>query len=315
MATPEAPVPPGARAEWVFRPDGARLRAALFTPPAPARGSVVLSGGRGEPIEKYVEVIEELRGRSLAVLAHDWRGQGLSERPPGDRLKGHGAPHERLVDDLWALIDRYRAELPPPRIAIGHSLGGCLTLLALTRDWSRQLAGAVLSAPMLGLHLGAIPPAFARLIVRLRCALGRGGDFVADPPLDPFTLPFENNQLTHDRARFARYRGQLAACPDLAISGPTWSWMDAAFAGMALVARGDRLRAVSVPVVLCVAQRDRVVDNAAARRAALLLPRGRLVEVPGARHEILVETDDRRAFFWWAFDDLLGSLAVPARPR
>lgn len=314
IASGEAPVPAGANADWIVRPDGARLRAALFTPAGPVRGSVVLSGGRTEPIEKYFEVIEELRRRSLAVLAHDWRDQGLSQRRPGDRLKGHGAPHEQLVEDLEALIDRYRERLPPPRIAIGHSLGGCLTLLALTRDWSGQLAGAVLSAPMLALRT-PMPAVLARLAARVRCALGRGEQYVADPPIDPFALRFEGNVLTHDRVRFARHRAQLAACPELALGGPTWSWLDAAFAGMALLADRERLRAVKVPVVLCAAQRDRVVDNAALRRAAQLLPGGRLVEVPGAHHEILMETDDRRAFFWWAFDDLAAALGVPAGPR
>ncbi len=308
IATPDAAVPAGASAAWLVRPDGARLRAALFAPVGRTRGSVVLSGGRTEPIEKYFEVIEELRGRGLAVLAHDWRGQGLSQRRPGVRLKGHGEAHEDLLADLIALVDRYRDRLPPPRVAIGHSMGGCVTLLALSRDRAGELAGAVLSAPMLGLGTGPLPPSLARLAARVRCLLGRGEDYVADPPMDPFTLPFEGNRLTHDRVRFARYRALLAAHPDLALGGPTWSWIDASFAGMALLAHRDRLRAVGVPVILCAAQRDVVVDNAALRRAALLLPRGRLVEVPGARHEILMETDERRAFFWWAFDDLLASL-------
>jgi alpha-beta hydrolase superfamily lysophospholipase len=307
IATADAPVPAGASAAWIARGD-ARLRAALFAPVGRPRGSVVLSGGRTEPIEKYFEVIEELRARGLTVLAHDWRGQGLSQRRPGDRLKGHGEAHEDLLEDLMALVDRYRDRLPPPRVAIGHSMGGCVTLLALTRDWSHLLAGAVLSAPMLGLRTGPLPLALARLAARVRCMLGGGDHYVAEPPIDPFTLSFEGNHLTHDRVRFARHRAQLAACPDLALGGPTWSWLDASFAGMALVAHRERLRAVQVPVAICAAQRDTVVDNAALRRAARWLPRGRLVEVPGARHEILMETDERRAFFWWAFDDLVASL-------
>jgi len=308
IATADAPVPEGASGEWIARPGGARLRAAFFAPVGRARGSVVLSGGRTEPVEKYFEVIEELRGRGLAVLAHDWRGQGLSQRRPGERLKGHGEAHEHLVDDLTALVEQYRDRLPPPRLAIGHSMGGCVTLLALARDRSGVLAGAVLSAPMLGLRTGPMPPALARLAARVRCILGRGEDYVAEPPIDPFTLPFEGNHVTHDRVRFARHRAQLAACPELALGGPTWSWLDASFAGMALLAHRERLRAVEVPVVICAAQRDTVVDNSALRRAALWLPRGRLVEVPGSRHEILMETDERRTFFWWAFDDLLASL-------
>lgn len=310
--TAAAPIPPGLAAEWVVRPDGARLRAALAAPAGRPRGSVVLSGGRTEPIEKYLEVIEELRARGFAVLAHDWRGQGLSHRLLADRLKGHVDSHEPLVADLAALVDRYRDRLPAPRIAIGHSMGGCLTLLWLSGAGAGDLAGCVLSAPMLGLHTGQLPPGIARAIARLRCLLGAAERYGPAGPGAPFEQPFAGNPLTHDQARFARHRAQIAACPDLALGAPTWGWLDAAFRGMALLARPERLRRIEVPVVICAAQRDRVVDAAALRRAAHLLPRGRYVEVPGAYHEILMETDERRAYFWWAFDDLADRVAPRA---
>jgi lysophospholipase len=43
---------------------------------------------------------------------------------------------------------------------------------------------------------------------------------------------------------------------------------------------------------------------------ARALPNGRLVEVPGAHHEILQETDDIRGVFWEAFDALVSSLSA-----
>ncbi len=301
-----APIPPRAEVAWLVRPDGRRLRAALFDSIGAPRGSVVLSGGRNEPIEKYFEVIGELQARGFAVLTHDWRGQGLSDRALADRLRGHCESHEEMVADLVALLDVYQHRLPEPRIAIGHSMGGCLTLRALVdgEAASGRIAGAILSAPMLGLRTRPLPPAVVSALARLGRIAGRGERYGPAGPGRPFDLPFDGNVLTQDRARFSRHRALIAACPDLALGGPTWGWLDAAFRGMALLARPDRLRRVGVPVIICAAQRDRVVDTAALRRAALLLPRGRLVEVPGAYHEILMETDERRAFFWWAFDDL-----------
>ena len=59
--TTEAPVPPGAEPAWLSASDGVRLRVALY-PVASPRGTVVLSPGRTEPIEKYHEVIGELPG-------------------------------------------------------------------------------------------------------------------------------------------------------------------------------------------------------------------------------------------------------------
>ncbi len=307
----DAPIPPRAEVAWLMRPDGRRLRTALFAAAGAPRGSVVLSGGRNEPIEKYFEVIGELQARGFAVLAHDWRGQGLSDRALADRLRGHCESHDEMVADLIALVDHHEDRLPPPRIAIGHSMGGCLTLRALAdgEAASGRIAGAILSAPMLGLRTGPLPPPLVRGLARLSRIAGRGERYGPAGPGRPFDLPFEGNPLTQDRDRFARHRALIAACPDLALGGPTWAWLDAAFRGMALLARPDRLRRIAIPVVICAAQRDRIVDPAAQRRAALLLPRGRFVEVPGAYHEILMETDERRAYFWWAFDDLALDLA------
>ncbi len=65
---------------------GATLRAARFdaAPDVPARGTCILLNGQTEFIEKYFEVIDELRGRGFAVATMDWRGQGGSGRMTQD---------------------------------------------------------------------------------------------------------------------------------------------------------------------------------------------------------------------------------------
>ena len=42
------------------------------------------------------------------------------------------------------------------------------------------------------------------------------------------------------------------------------------------------------------------------------LPNGRVVTVPGSRHEVLQETDDRRALFWSEFDALVAPISPSA---
>ncbi|HEX6865860.1 MAG TPA: alpha/beta hydrolase, partial [Caulobacteraceae bacterium] len=151
VAIAEAPVPDKGTAEWFSGADGERLRAASFFPDGQARGSVVVSPGRTEPIEKYFEVVQELLDRGFAVVAHDRRGQGLSHRPLPDRLKGHAAGFKSYVSDYGRLLDAFEGRLPKPWIALGHSMGGCLTLLALAHGEQRRFKAAILSAPMLGL--------------------------------------------------------------------------------------------------------------------------------------------------------------------
>jgi len=123
VSIPQAPTPAGGGAEWITGAGGAQLRAALFRPRGPARGSVVLSTGRTEAIEKYFEVIEDLLRRGFVVLCQEWRGQGLSHRELPDRLKGHARGIQPYLDDYAAILAAYEAQLPRPWLAIGHSMG------------------------------------------------------------------------------------------------------------------------------------------------------------------------------------------------
>ena len=269
----------------------------------------MLSPGRTEPIEKYFETIGDLTGRGLTVLAHDWRGQGLSLRALPDRLKGHARGYQDFVGDYRALLDGFGPQLPRPWVALGHSMGGCLTLLALVKGETR-FSAAALSAPMLGIALGAAPRPAVLATVVLQRLLGRSGE-AATPVYDPLGDLFEADKLTHDRARYDRYKAQLRASPDLAIGAPTWGWLDFAFAATAAIAAPGALERVQIPVSIIAAAEDRLVLNAATRAAAARLPHGRYVEAAGAYHEILMETDDKRAMFWTAFDALLANLSSP----
>jgi len=308
VTTPEAPVPPGGEAEWFRGARGAQLRAALFKPAGRMRGSIILSGGRTEPIEKYYELIGDFLERGFVVLAHDWRGQGLSARDLPNRLKGHAKGYKDYLEDFQALLRSFADRLPKPWVAVGHSMGGCLTLLAMAHG-ERRFAGAVLSAPMLGVKTGKVPVKQARLAARLENLFGRSGRYVLGQLGSPFDDAFDGNVLTHDRARFARTCGLLAAEPKLALGGPTWGWLDFAFRATAYLARPERLREITVPVVIVSAEDDQLVDNAAQAAAARHLPQGKLISVPGAFHEILMETDPMRNIFLRAFDALTGRVA------
>ena len=308
-ALPDAPIPPGGGGEWFEGDGGARLRAALFRPEGRPRGSVILSTGRTEAIEKYFEVVCDLQARGFVVLVNEWRGQGLSHRDLPDRLKGHARGVDPFLADYHALLLAFEARLPKPWIAIGHSMGGCLTLTALARGQARRFAGAVLCAPMLGLKL----PRFARLMVGFRMLAGGASGWV-QPPGNPAEEPFEGNVLTHDPVRYRRAKDLLRANPDLALSSPTWGWLDFALRATDWLSRRENLAAATLPVVIVSAVQDRLVDNAAQAAIARLLPDGRLVEVEGAEHEILMETDPLRDQFWTAFDALADQVAPREAP-
>ena len=317
VSIPEAPVPDHGQAEWFRGADGATLRAATFFPEGPdsqekVRGTVVLSPGRSEPLEKYFEVVEDLLARGFAVLLHDWRGQGLSARGLPDRLKGHARGFKTFVCDYKALLDAFEARMPKPWIAMGHSMGGCLTILALAHGETR-FSAAVLSAPMLGLNTGGVPPWLAAPLSWTMSRIGLAGEYVQGGQYDPLLQTFVGDALTHDEARYDRYQAQLRANPEIALGGMTWGWADFAITACAWLRRAKGVEKIAIPVTIAAAELDNRVLNPDQKRIAARIPKGRYVEVPGAFHEILIETDPRRAIFWRAFDETVDPV-VPREP-
>ena len=305
MGVPGAAPPPGGSGEWFRGAGGLRLRAAFWTPSTlvarKPRGTVIVSPGRTEPIEKYFEVIGNFLARGFCVLAHDWRGQGLSARLLPDRLKGHARAVEEFLDDYARLLDAYESRAPKPWVMVGHSMGGVLNLMTLEAGESR-FSGAVLSSPMLRIRTGKRSTWSVKLAVRWNLRHGKAGDYVLDDPDDPFDHTFEKDALTSDESRYELWRQQLYACPHLAVGGPTWGWLAFALDAGERALKPKALKGVRIPVAIVQAADDDRVWKQTSKWAARRLGRGRYVEVAGAKHEVLMETDDKRAAFLDEFD-------------
>lgn len=326
MGVPGAAAPPGGEGDWFRGAGGVRLRAAFWTPSAlvaaKPRGTVIVSPGRTEPIEKYFELIGNFLARGWCVLAHDWRGQGLSARLLPDRLKGHARAVEEFLDDFARLLDAYEGRAPKPWVMVGHSMGGALNLATLEAGESR-VAGAVLSSPMLRIRTGKRSAWSVKFAVRWNLRHGKAGDYVLDDADDPFDHTFQKDALTSDETRYELWRQQLYACPHLAVGGPTWGWLAVALDLGERVLKPKALKSVKVPVSIVQSGDDDRIWKQTNKWAARRLGRGRYVEVPGAKHEVLMEVDEMRGVFLQEFDALadyvspvedLSPIAPPAEP-
>ena len=303
FGTSDNPVPEGAVVAPVVTADGVTLRAATW--PATTRkklGTVCLMQGRAEFIEKYFEVIEDLRKRGFAVATFDWRGQGGSQRLLSDPFKGHVDDFELYDRDLKAIIKQIvLPDCPPPYYALAHSTGGQIAL-RFARDRS-LFDRMVLSAPLLGIHLLAGLKPWARALVTTLDTIGFGGHYVFGGGATSISmLPFEGNVLTSDRERYARTKRIIEAHPGLAIGSPTISWVHAAFRATDGTAEVDFGPKVMVPILIIACGADTVVSNAEIERLSGELRVGTHLMVPASRHEILMERDLFREQFWAAFD-------------
>jgi len=298
---PGAPEPKVGGAEWFTGYGGAKLRAALF-PAAKPIGSVVISSGRTEFIEKYLEVAAELVTRGFTVLIHDWRGQGLSQRLLPDRLAGHANGYADFVADHTALLDAFESRLPKPWYSLSHSMGGCLSMLVLAQGETRYSA-AIFSAPMLG--IAGFSPWLGRMIGGTMRVLGRGKAYGLGGPVDPYNTTFEADKLTHDQARYDRARAYILADRDLALGAVTWGWIRSAFDSVHWLQTARAVTRITTPITILGAAQEKLVDNAGQRIVAARIPGARYLEIPGAYHELLMETDDVRARFWAEFEALV----------
>jgi lysophospholipase len=308
LEIPQLPVPKGGAAEWFEGDKGARLRAAIYPATDKVRGSVVLSPGRIEPIEKYHEVIAELQSRGFVVLCHDWRGQGLSDRMLDNRMKGHAQGVEPFRKDYERLLRTFEARLPKPWIQLGHSMGGGLSLYVLAKGEKRFSASA-LSSPMLGVVTNDFGYILARGLTFAASHIGLASRYLFGDPDNTAEVTFEKDRITHDRARWNRFKELRLVHPDLALGNLTWGWLEFAMSMTAWLRRSSSLRRVIIPVLIVASANDDRVLISDTRKVAARLPDCRLIEIPQAWHEVLMETDEVRDIWWRAFDELAEAIS------
>ena len=289
----------GLQIRWGYRP----------APGAGSLGTVVLLNGRTEYLEKYAETAADLNQRGWAVYSMDWRGQGLSDRLTTNRLKGHVGRFRDYLEDLEGFVDLVRRHgAARPFILMGHSMGGHIGLRYLG-ERRHPFALAVLTSPMIDIELPAVPRRLLRGYVRAAVRLGFGQAYAPrGAAYEKKDRIFTDNPLTSDRERFQRRLDEIAANPRLALGGVTYGWLDAAFRSIKRVLAPGFARKLDLPLLIVRAAEDCIVSRAAQKDFCRRARNCRLVDVPGARHELLVETDACRQVFWQAFDRFTADL-------
>ena len=269
-----------------------------------ARGTVLLVPGRAEFIERYFEVIAELRERDFAVAILDHRNHGLSSRPLDNPQKHHLRDLAPMVDDLAQILETVIApDMPAPVSLLAHSMGAHVAL-RLLHDRPGIVTHAVLTSPMIGIRTAPLPGSVAARLAALACRLGFEERYAPGQKDWQTGLPREllRRRLTSDADRFADEDWQVLRNPALKLGGVTYGWLDAAYRSIRLLERPGYAEAIATASLFVLAGREKVVDTRAARRLARRMPHAEIVEIDGAMHEILRERDALRRQFWQAFD-------------
>lgn len=312
--------PPGWRWHVFTNPQGRKIRFGTVAPESRVPDAVVIvAPGLSEFGEKYFELAHDLIQRNLSLWVIDWQGQGLSDRHfKNTPHKRHSSGFAEDVADFHYFIMEYvkHSAVHPdvgriPLVLLGHSMGGHIGLRYLA-EHPDTFACAAFSAPMLGIRDVRIVPTPLRPLITglLKEAAGSsyvfgGSDWRENARANP-----GHNIFSGDARRDTVHNAWSLHDPRLQVGSPTFRWLHEAVKSCAYLNKASTLKGIKTPVLIALAEKDVLVDNNAIRRAAKLIPHATLLELAGAHHEIVMESDSIRNQFLSAFEQLLTNCAV-----
>lgn len=281
---------------------GADIRTGCLKADGAAKGTVVILPGFRENIEKYFELTREMHAKGFDVFLMDWRGQGGSERYiKANPQKAHSEGFQENIDTLHqfmtTVVNASQTGAPAPAqpvIMLAHSLGGHLGLRYL-KEHEGVFDSAVISAPMMEIVTGGLPRPLARQMAKFAKAGNYLEKYVpGGTDWHDQSGNFDDNHVTHDKARFEAANEIVKDNEDLRIGDPTYGWVYHAFSSIDILNDEAYLLAIKTPLLMGVAGEDKVVDRPAQDRACGILPNCQKIEIAGARHELWQERDDMR---------------------
>ena len=162
---------------------------------------------------------------------------------------------------------------------------------------SRGAPGPSASGPAQATWIASATRPFAWVVSGLAKRLGFGQRFAPGQTGEIYleTEAFETNELTNDRAMFDYMRTQQITHPDLALGGPSMSWLHEALLEMRAL---NAMPSPDVPTIAFLGTGETIVDPQRIRDRMARWPGGALIEVAGGKHETMMERPEARALLF-----------------
>lgn len=246
---------------------------------------IVISHGFTESTLEYSELIWYFLRAGYGVFICDHMGHGKSYRLVQQTWLTHTASFSEYIKDFHHLITK--VVLPrsqgKARYLFGHSMGGAIAILYL-EQYHDEFQKAVLSSPMVSPSAGELPDFLGGALASFMCMLGKGEKPI--PTQHPFDGQdhWESNNCTTSKARYLWYLNQQRRDLDRQNSAATYSWAkEAVNVQYPILAQAYT---VQIPVLLCQAALDTIVNLPPQDDLVHLLPQGRKIVYHDAKHEI-----------------------------
>lgn len=252
-------------------------------------GAIVISDGRTEAAVKYKEVIYDLFKNGYSVYIHDHRGQGFSGRMVADTDMGYVDEFQNYITDMKYFYDNFVVSQSHENIfLLAHSLGGAIGVTYL-EEHPTDFSAAAFSSPLLGLPF---PTCLAVGILT-----GDEPEYaMGNTNYEEGLVSFEENTLTNSKIRYDQMNTVFEEIPKARLGGASYQWVNKSCKQFDIIF--ENISKIKTPLILFSGGNEEIVSpsahhdfinelNSFGRNA-----KGYLVE--GAKHELLIETDDIR---------------------
>ncbi|HEU4838975.1 MAG TPA: alpha/beta hydrolase [Micavibrio sp.] len=278
----------------------------------PPSAVIVCLGGLSEFAEKYFEVAHDMLDRGYAFWFIDWQYQGRSGRLAKFPQRRHSDGFDQDVSDLHKLVADYikpSAVHPDrgriPLIMLGHSMGANIGFHFLANH-PKYFDAAAFTAPFFGIHNFKWPMRLlAGIISYILPLVGKKYIFKGSDWAETMRKGDGSEIFSSDAVRDALHKHWSMTDAELQVGNVTFGWVVQALKSCRKLRDSDLLKNIGIPVLIGVAGREAIVDNDAIFEIVKKLPKGQMIEIEGANHEILMEQDTYRNAFLTAFDKMV----------
>ncbi len=275
-----------------------------------ARGSIFISHGFSESTKKYHEVIYYMMKEGYSVCIIDHRGHGRSRREDEVNISQTPSYIENFQDYVneidYAVQHVMKEFLPAPYFLYCHSMGGAIGALYVEQH-PDVFKKVVFSSPMFEINRGGIPYPIAKFVVSTACLFGKKKGYMMGQGKYSPEENFEGS-ASSCYERYLYYYKLQQEDPKIQSSGPSYNWTRESFLAGEKLLKAENIEKISCPVLLFQAEKDDFVYPGGQDQFMDKVRNGKMVFVPGSKHEIYLSDDETMKKYFHVIFDFLSPL-------
>ncbi|ACD54172.1 lysophospholipase [Clostridium botulinum] len=257
-----------------------------------SKGTIVISHGFTETLEKYKEMIYYFLNKGYSVYGIEHRGHGRSgSLGVVDESQIHIEDFNLYVSDFKSFIDDIvKPEIGSQKLFLfAHSMGGAIGTKFL-EEYPGYFDAAILSAPMLEVNTGSVPSFLAKSISWICTNISLGHKYA--PTQKPYSNEYNlEDSCTSSEARYKYYYDIQSSNKEFQRGGSSFSWLNSSLDITKEITKKENASKVEIPVLLFQAEKDTYVKPKGQNEFSQYAPNCKLILMVGSKHEVYREKD------------------------